>query len=301
MAIFQRLYNNVLHSVASVDRLGWSTDGEYPLPPDEYFSRGEFVIHRGCFGIGDWGIITAMPRLLKEYYPGCKVYVTSEKFVERVYGPADTNPQNVWGMWSSPYKNLHHCFINNPYVDAFIDEFDGEVYHDHFRIKNHLVPNDPLVLQMLRFHKIDLGLDADFLPEVYFSDQELEEFGAFKKKHFGQSEYGSFSFRYLNENSVKKVNYAAEILKKYDGLPFMYFFNTEMGTDFIFDKVLNAKGLDVRLLMYMASHAKVCTGTQTGLYDMSCRYTTVDIIPSSFKFEDINEHYLPAIKYNFLP
>lgn len=300
MALLYRIYNNRLFPIENVPTLGWSTDAEYPLPPDEYFSRGEFVIHRGCFGIGDWGIITAMPRILKEHYPGCKVYITSEALVETLYGPAEKNPQNVWGMWSSPYQNLRHCFVNNPYVDAFIDTFDGEIYHDHFRIKNHLVLNDPLVLQMLRFHKIDLNLDADYLPEIYFSEQELEEFGAFKKQHFGDDEYGSFSFRYLNEGSMKKVDYVENMLQKYKGLPFMYFFNTDVGADFTFNKVLNAKGLDVRLLMYMASHAKVCTGTQTGLYDMCCRYTNVDIVASAFKIEDINEHYLPAINYNFV-
>ena len=41
---------------------------------------------RTCHGLGDWGIISAMPRLLKQKYPHCKVYVPSIKLIQKIFG-----------------------------------------------------------------------------------------------------------------------------------------------------------------------------------------------------------------------
>ena len=40
---------------------------------------------RTASGIGDWGIISAIPRLLKEKYPKCKVYVPSKKLLKKLF------------------------------------------------------------------------------------------------------------------------------------------------------------------------------------------------------------------------
>ena len=299
MSLFYRIINNQTIPVMEVSQLGWKTDGEYFLPPDEYFERGEFVIHRGCHSIGDWGIITALPRILKENYPGCKVYVTSEKFIENLYGPANSNPQNVWGIWANPYENVRNCFANNPYVDSFVDSFDGEIYHDHFRIKNHLLLNDPLVLQMARFHDIEMGLDSDYVPELYFSDEEVERFEKIRKQYFGDNEYGAFSIRHIQGMNMNGwIDGVEEKLSKYKDLPFMYYCN--MDHEFKVNKVLSTEGMDVRLILYLVCHAKVATGMQTGLYDLCSRYTNVDIISAARHERDINEHYLSSIKYTFL-
>lgn len=299
MPLLCRIFNNTIYPVESVDKLGWSTDGDFFYPPDEYFERGEFVIHRGCHSIGDWGIITALPRLLKEHYPGCKVYVTSEKFIETLYGPPSKNPQNVWGVWANPYLNVRNCFNNNPHVDAFIDSFDGEIYHDHFRIKNHLVLNDPLVLQMARFHKIDLGLDSDHIPEVYFSDDEVEQFEKVRREYFGNDEYGAFSIRHVEGMNMNGwIEGVEEKLSKYQNLPFMYYCNLKH--EFKANKVLSTDGMNVRLLMYLVCNAKVATGMQTGLYDTCSRYTYVDVISGARHEKDMQEHYLRSINYTFL-
>lgn len=285
--------------MGEVQRLGWSTDEEYFVAPEEYIERGEFVIHRACFSIGDWGIISAMPRILKQRYPHCKVYVTSEKFIERLYGPADKNPQNVWGIWANPYLNPGHILSNNPYVDAFIDEFDGEVYHDHFRIRDFKNVNDPLILQMLRFYNINMNMDDDYIPEIYFSDEETERFEKIRQEYFGTSEYGSFSYRHVNNIKTKeKIEHVQNKLDKYKGLPFMYY--CDMDHTFDLDQRFNTKGMkDIRLLLYLICNAKVCTGTQTGIYDTCSRYTYVDCMTAQ-SLEEIAEHYLPSIHYTFV-
>ena len=48
--------------------------------------------------------------------------------------------------------NIHEIvFKNNPYVDDFIDSFEGDIYHDHYRIYDLDNPNVPMVKQMLKF------------------------------------------------------------------------------------------------------------------------------------------------------
>lgn len=302
MPVFTRIFNNKIYPVSNVNVLGWSLDDEYLTPPDEYFYKGEFVIHRGCYSIGDWSIISAMPRILKEYYPECKVYVTSEKFAENLYGPAQSNQQNVWGHWSNPYMNVKHVFDNNPYVDNYIDSFDGEIYHDHFRIRDPSNIADPLVLQMLRVHNIFLKMNDDFAPEIYFSDEEIGKFEKFKKDTFGESEYGSFSYR-INfserDRNIDRLTWVQEKLNEYSVLPFMYYFD-ENEVNFTLNKVLNANGLDVRLLLYLISNAKVATGLQSGVYDACGRYTNVDVLAAAPSIKDMNEHYLPFLNYTFL-
>ena len=76
--IFWRILDNRLYSVGEVDRLGFDKSDGFGIP-DDYLDKQEFTVMRTCHGIGDWGIISAMPRLLKEKYPNCKVYVPSPK------------------------------------------------------------------------------------------------------------------------------------------------------------------------------------------------------------------------------
>jgi len=300
MPIFQRIYNNKLYNIVELSKLGWTTDQEYPIAPDDYLKNEEFVIHRGCYSIGDWGIISAMPRILKQYYPNCKVYVTSEKFAENIYGPSNKNAQNVWGMWLNPYENVKYIFDNNPYVDSFIDNFDGEIYHDHFRIRELKNDVDPLILQMLRFYEINLNLEDDYCPEIYFSNEEIEEFEEFKRKTFGEVEYGSFSYRYVNEreNKPTRLEWIQAKLDHYADLPFIYYEKHEH--DFKFKRVLNSDGISVRLLMYLICNSKVCTGLQTGIYDTCSRYTDVDILSAASNVKEMQEHYLSSVKYNFI-
>jgi hypothetical protein len=195
--------------------------------------------------------------------------------------------------------NVKNVFLNNPYIDAFIDSFDGEIYHDHFRIRELKNVNDPLVLQMLRFHKIDIGLDGDYVPDIYFSDEEVERFSKIRSQYFGDSEYGSFSYRHANNiKTEEKIAHVQEKLDRYKDLPFMYY--CDLNHEFKLDKRFNTQGItDVRMLLYLICNATVCTGTQTGIYDTCSRYTNVDIMTAQ-SLSEIAEHYLPSINYTFV-
>ena len=182
-----RIYGNKIVGLEECDKLGWPLQGEHFVIPDEEFEKKNFIVYKTVFGIGDWGIVTAMPRLLKEAYPDCKVYIPSATLLEQTFGFS-----NRHGSWINPYQVPTELFKNNPYVDGVVDSWDGEIYHDHFSIYDLNNPFDPLVLQMMRFHRVDIDVSVDYIPEIYFSDDEVLEFDAVKLKYFGTEKYMAF-------------------------------------------------------------------------------------------------------------
>ena len=77
--IFWRVLDNRLHSINNVERLGFDVSNPSYIP-DEYLEKQEFVVMRTCHGLGDWGIVSALPRLLKEKYPNAEVgRITAEE------------------------------------------------------------------------------------------------------------------------------------------------------------------------------------------------------------------------------
>ena len=103
--IFWRIYNNNLYSIQETENLGFNSK-DPSFIPDEYLKNQEFVILRTAFGIGDQGIISSMPRLLKEKYPNCKVYIPSLKLLETLFGSIKQN----WGSWGNPLENVKNIF-----------------------------------------------------------------------------------------------------------------------------------------------------------------------------------------------
>jgi hypothetical protein len=157
--IFYRILNNKLYHVHDTNAIGFSDDDPSYIP-DEYLQSQEFVVFRTAHGIGDWGVISAMPRLLKQKYPNCKVYVPSKKLLAQIYG--------------NPHNNAHVSFDNNPYVDKFIDSIHGDIFHDQYRIYDKNITDIPLVEQMLKFWQFNEEEYQDSQPEIYWSDQEKQ-------------------------------------------------------------------------------------------------------------------------------
>ena len=81
--IFYRILDNKLYHVEEVNKLGFEISDGFQIP-DDYLNNQKFMIFRTAWGIGDWGIISAIPRLLKQKYPTCRVYVPSKKLIKRL-------------------------------------------------------------------------------------------------------------------------------------------------------------------------------------------------------------------------
>jgi hypothetical protein len=265
MATFWRTYNNQLFDVGEVDQLGFHiSDASYI--PDEYLNAQNFVILRTCFGVGDWGIISAMPRKLKERYPDCKVWIPSVTLLRSMFGHLGQN----WSSWDDPFQVVHTIFDNNPYVDGFIDSFDEDVFNDHYRIYSDI--DEPLLQQMLRFWQFDSYDDIE--PELYFSEDE-KQFGDKIIKNHCDGAFGTLliSNRYNGEgrDSIQKK------LDEYN-LPMFYWTNIP-DTNFKFIPALDMRYINTRIQLYIKTQAKFNVGNQTGMNDTIAKYAPTYTVP----------------------
>ena len=117
--IFWRMVDGKNYPIEETDKLGFEEKDGLRIP-DEYLDKQEFIVMRTAHGIGDWGIISAMPRLLKQKYPNCKVYLPSQLLLKKMFGQS--------------HDNVEKIFAHNPYVDGVVDNFNGEVFHDQYRV-----------------------------------------------------------------------------------------------------------------------------------------------------------------------
>jgi len=256
--IFWRTYNNKVYSVGEVAQLGFPlSDPSYI--PDEYLEAQNFVILRTCFGVGDWGIISAFPRKLKEKYPQCKVWIPSPKLLREMFGHLEQN----WSSWDDPFKVVHTIFDNNPYVDGFVDSFDGEVFNDHYRITDG--GDVPLMEELLRFWQFDSFEDIE--PELYFSEEEME-FGDNIIKEHSDGEFGTLLISNRFDGvGIEKIQ---QKIDEYD-LPIFYWTKSkDIGLDF--KRGLDLRHVDTRIQLYIKTKAKFNVGNQTGVNDTIANY-----------------------------
>jgi len=265
--IFWRIVDNQLHPVQETDNLGFEKSEGLRIP-DEYLDKQEFMVMRTAHGIGDWGIISAMPRLLKEKYPNSKVVVPSKKLLKKLFG--------------QDHDNVHVVFDSNPYVDEFVDEIDGEVFHDHYRIFDKNNTDIPLLKQMLEFWQFTEKEMEDCQPELYWSDEE-KEFGDEIIKEYVNVDFGCLlvSDRFGTQNGKydeKSYNKDAEVIAKVlkdNPLPYFYYTPnpiSETPFDFI-NKALDLRHIDLRIQLYIKSKAKVNVANQCGTNHLMVRYS----------------------------
>ena len=294
-----------------VKKLGFGAgvEPEFRIP-DEYLKKQEFVVMRTCFGLGDWGILTSMPRLLKQKYPSCKVYLPSEKLLNKLF-PEDyiTNWINTW---PDPYKSCELVFKNNPYIDGIKDSVDGEIYHDHFRVYKSYAPEFPLVEQMLKFWQFEEDECKDSAPDLFWSDEEIQLGDSIIKEYFGDEDFagfiattselkdGEFYKKNINERIIKVIK---EFDKQYK---YVYYSGVDIKETPFKDNVnvkLDFKNTDIsiRVQLYIRSRAKFNIGYQSSMYDMLPRYTKIICVPnycSDYDTDDnLGDNYSRVIEY----
>jgi len=266
--IFYRIVDNKLHPVKETDTLGFEKSEGLRIP-DEYLEKREFMVMRTAHGIGDWGIISAIPRLLKEKYPNCKVYVPSKKFLKKLFG--------------QDHNNVHVVFDNNPFVDEFVDEIVGEVFHDHYRIYDKGNTDVPLIKQMLEFWQFEDKEQMDSQPEMYWSMEE-QQFGQnIIEEYAGDSDFGCllisdrFGTLYAKHDQKtydKDVQNFMNVLTEHQ-LPYFYYTAKPIEeTEFNWiNKLLDMKHIDLRIQLYIKSRAKINLSNQCGTNHLVVRYS----------------------------
>lgn len=277
--------NEYFQSVSEVNRLGFSSKTDIKISLD-YLENKQFILFRTCHSYGDWVILSAMPRLLKEKYPDCTVIIPSPYCISKYF-----SPDRWFNKHKNPFNNVIEIFANNPYVDGMIDEIPigMPVYHDHFRIYDESNLDIPLIQQMLKFWRFEEHEMEDCQPELYWNEEEIQEGDNIIKQIF---ENKSFGFLYVDSNSLppscnspkhikEKELLIQQEIDKYN-LPWLYYsgdsnFNFDVKT-----KIVNTKDLSISLRVqnYIKSKAKLIIGHQGGFgTDCMSRYTQCYVVP----------------------
>ena len=275
--LFNRIFDNKLHVVGEVDNLGFDYLDKLKIP-DEYLESEEFVICRAAFGIGDWGVVSAIPRLLKGKYPNCKVIIPSSKMIKSIFG-VESNISEL-------------IFSNNPYVDFFVDFYEDEIYHDHYREYDTDVPDISLIKQMLKFWQFEENEMEDCRPEMYWSDEEKEFGDEIIKQVVGDKDFGGllvsdrFGTQYGNhdEKTLKNETYKITKILKENPLPCFYWTYKPIGeTPFFFtNTALDMRNIDLRIQLYIRSKAKLNVGNQCGTLQTISRYSKLYTVQRQF-------------------
>ncbi len=273
---FIRISDNKIYNLGPTQKLGWPKSNRFQIP-DEYIENGEFMVMRLCNGLGDWGIISALPRMLKEKYPHCKVYLPSKKMIKSIFGESQG-----WKHWPNPEKNVERIFQNNPYVDKFVDRIEGEIFHDHYRIYE----DNPtsLIEQMLLFWGFTDEECINYEPELYFNDKEKEKGDEIIKKYFGDKEFGGFicSNSQLEKGKFwedERDNNIKNELKKHS-LKYVYYGGINIEETPFSDYIdisldFNKTQIPLRIQLYIRSKAKINIGYQSSMFELICRYSQV--------------------------
>ena len=265
--IFWRIIDNKLHAIKDTENLGFE-ESEGLRIPDEYLKQKKFMVLRASDGIGDWGIISAIPRLLKQKFPDCQVLVTTKSYLKNLFG--------------KDHNNVHVIFNNNPYVDEFVDEVSGEVFHDHYRIYDKNKTDIPLAKQMLKFWQFSDNEMSDCQPEMYWSDEE-KEFGdkiinRYVDGDFGfllvSKRFGTQFGKHHQESYDKDKKVMTKVVKD-NPLPYFYWTHKPLRqTEFSFiNSALDMRNIDLRIQLYIKSKAKINLANQCGVNHSIVRYS----------------------------
>ena len=286
--IFWRIIDNKLHAIKDTDNLGFE-ESEGLRIPDEYLKEKKFMVLRASDGIGDWGIISAIPRLLKQKFSDCKVLVPSKNYLKNLFG--------------KDHNNVHVIFNNNPYVDEFVDEVSGEVFHDHYRIYDKDNTDVPLAKQILKFWQFNEEEMNDCQPEMYWSDEE-KEFGdkiinCYVDGDFGfllvSKRFGTQFGKHHQESYDKDTKVMTQVLKD-NPLPYFYWTHKPLReTEFSFiNSVLDMRNIDLRIQLYIKSKAKINLANQCGVNHSIVRYS--ECYESQRQFP-ISHNYISGVNY----
>jgi hypothetical protein len=269
---FWKFINNQIHPIYETDLLGFPINTE--VLSKEYIENiNEIPLYRSCHAFGDWAMVSAFPRLIKIKYPNKKVLIPSQILIEKMFG----SMKNNWNQWIDPFKNAQLVFKNNPYVDGEFDSFEGEVLSDHYRIYDPKCLEESLVNQMLRVYKFTETELIDTLPELYFSEEEINKGNEIIKN---LPVYCSLILTEKHKfgNKDKKL---INIMKQYNCL-YLYWSAIPIENtpyNYIKNKInITTLTKDLRIQLYIRSKAQANFGTQTGVNDVMVRYTPVYVI-----------------------
>lgn len=289
-----KIINNQIFPQFETDLVGFSINREYPILKN--FDK--VLIFRTALGVGDWVMLERLPKAIKTCYPDCKVYLPSPQMLREIFG----SMLQQWSSWGDVSRTVELVFKNNPYIDGFVDEWDGEIYTDHYRIYDETNWKTPLVRQMAWFYNIPDNFEIDDKPKLYFDNEEIELGQKIIDIHFkGQP----FNFLHIsNRNTEKDNDIIYNYIKQNQLEDIQFFYYGDLSNPFFKECIINWKDHinyieNPRIQFYIKSKAQNVIGNQTGATDVVCGLTQVHSLHHSTSLEETFRvgNYLPSIKY----
>ena len=273
MKTFFRIVEDKLFGIQQ-ENLGFNVNNPLFIP-DDYLNNQKFLVMRTCHGLGDWVILSAMPRLLKEKYPNCKVYLPSKKLLQNIFG----DMLKTWGYGTFDAGDVvKNVFLNNPYVDGFVDEYGDEVFHDHYRIFDESNDKIPLVKQMLKFWQFEDGEMIDTTPDFYPTEEEVEWI-----KHFhNYDEYGYISASSTFGDTAEPDVMLNKIKEHNEDMIWYYYGEVPLSESYFsfLKNVIEVKPLNltIRQQQMLKINADVNYGNETGMNLWTAKYSKTFIL-----------------------
>ena len=290
-----RILDNKIYPQQDVELVGFSKNQDYPVLENPE----KVLIFRTALGVGDWVMLERLPAAIKRYYPKCEVYLPSPKMISEIFGSL----MYQWASWGDVSKTVELVFKNNPYVDGYVDTWEGEVYSDHWRIFDETNWKTPLVRQMARFYNIEDDKELDYTPMIYFSEDDIRTGITNINELSGQ--HTDYNFIHIsNRNTGDDNKILLDYIKKnkLDQLPFLYYYKGDI-QETIFKELRLLNNIesikDIRSQFFIKSKAQNCIGNQTGAMDVICGLTKVHALHHSETLYETFRvgNYLPPQSY----
>lgn len=306
-----KIYKETCYDMGvEVDRLGYyKNDVEIP-----FVSRDQpmtIAFTSTSFSIGDWGILSALPKYIKKMYPNSTFVVPDPSLSYKIFKPLFDS-----GRWASIIKNPwnvpYMIWGNNPYIDHWIKpgNWEYEIFTDHYRIwdsKDNY--NEPLVEQILRaFGATDEELTQwDTRPKLYFTPEEIKECDQIINQYVGDSLYGCLLFGGRVKSLQGRWDFDSvlfEDAEEYSHMPVFYYsqFNfkdTEWNS--IFKTAINFLDLNLTLKqqLYIKQKAYFNLGYQSGMTDAISGGGSKIIALSPYNEIGLGSNCIKGVKYWF--
>jgi hypothetical protein len=284
-----------------VEKLGFTNSPlTYLKREDKFF----IPFLRTCFSLGDWGIISRLPEILKTYYPNSKIYLPTTECILNYFEPFFKE-----GNWkeSNPNPELtpQWIFKNNPYIDGYFNTKDiqGEIFTDHHRINNDKI-NEPLVEKIAKFFNIpeDFIQSIDTTPKLYFTQDEIS-----KAKSLIKGEYGCL----LLGSRINNFNYQWEFdhylkpyAEKYKHIPVFYYSSFDLNNtwwdEYFPNRIsFNELKLTFREQLCVKSLALFNIGYQAGITDSVAGNCNEIITLTPYTEDKLGSNIIRGVKYVF--
>ncbi len=280
MKTFFRIFDNKLYGIQR-ENIGFSVNDAMYIP-DEYLENKKFMVMRTCHGIGDWVLLSGMPRLLKEKYSDCKVYVPSSVMLKKIFGEMLNN----WGYGTFDASKISEIvFESNPYVDGFVDDIDGEIFHDHYKIFDESNDKVPLLKQMLMFWQFKDDEMLDTTPDFYPNENEKEWIKRFTQRwELDKYSYISVSSTFGNTSDS---NILIEQIKRKDfgDMKWLYYGEVPLRKsplNFLDAVEIKELNLSIREQQYLKVNAKYNFGNETGMNLWTPKYSETYVIGNKY-------------------